>query len=167
MGVLQGLFYDILKKKVNLSLHFRISQLLTLAHLIVTKTQKHRVSQTTVSPVLNVRQLGQSWPVSYWNLSIIPQVQLKKTSVLLLVTHGSWSFWVKCLNSSVFNKPWLLLWWPEQDNEKEMCPDDWAVSAFYPSIKKLFFYLIFCEVCNHSIKFTEKINTSRNCPLNV
>lgn len=81
------LWHDILKKKVNLSLHFRISQLLTLAHLIVSKTQKHRVGQATVSPVLNFQQLGQSWPlnvtltvrlVSYWNLSIIPQVQLKK-----------------------------------------------------------------------------------------
>lgn len=96
------LWHDILKKKVNLSLHFRISQLLTLAHLIVSKTQKHRVGQATVSPVLNFQQLGQSWPlnvtltvrlVSYWNLSIIPQVQLKK-SVRLLVAHGSWSFWV-------------------------------------------------------------------------
>lgn len=62
MEVLQGLFYDILKKKVNLSLHFRISQLLTLAHLIVSKTQKHR--QATVSPVLNFQQLGQSWPLN-------------------------------------------------------------------------------------------------------
>lgn len=96
MGVLQGLFYDILKKKVNLSLHFRISQLLTLAHLIVSKTQKHRVGQTTVSPVLNFRQLGQCWPlrvtltvcpVSYWNLSIIPQVQLKKKKVCCSWSH--------------------------------------------------------------------------------
>lgn len=64
MEVLQGLFYDILKKKVNLLLHFRISQLLTLAHLIVSKTQKHRVGQATVSPVLNFQQLGQSWPLN-------------------------------------------------------------------------------------------------------
>lgn len=87
MRVLQGLFYDVLKKKVNLSLHFRISQLLTLACLIVSKTQKHRVGQATASPVLNFQQLGKSWPlnvtltvrlISYWNLSIIPQVQLKK-----------------------------------------------------------------------------------------